>query len=381
MNRLKTLLSGHIGLILIIALGMALVISLAANFSGRNVAYATDQKIASQEQRAGLYDLQNAFTSLVDEVLPSVVSIESKHAGDTKQTMQGFEDFFKDFPFPFAFPRPETPDTPRQMPDRMVHGSGVIVRSDGYILTNDHVVGGAEKVTVQLKDGREFQGTVTRDLRSDLAVVKIDARNLPAANLGDSSKIKVGSWAIAIGSPFELDQTVTVGVVSAIGRQGTASDETKTRFYPNLIQTDASINPGNSGGPLVNIDGEVIGVNTLIRSTFGGNVGIGFAIPINTAKFVLDQLITQGKVTRGYLGFVPVDLTPRDKERYGVKEGALVKSVRATTPADKAGLQVEDVIVKFDGKSVSNEIQLRDLIAATPPGKKITVVVLSLIHI
>jgi len=229
---------------------------------------------------------------------------------------------------------------------------------------------------VKLKDGRELQGIVSRDPRSDLALVKIDARNLPAAKLGDSSKVKAGSWAIAIGSPFELDQTVTVGVVSAIGRQGVASDGDETRFYPNLIQTDASINPGNSGGPLINIDGEVIGINTLIRASFDrGNIGIGFAIPVNTAKFVLDQLIEHGKVTRGYLGIKPTDVTPKSAERYGTKEGSLVQSVEVGSPADKAGVQVEDVIVEFDGKKIANEIELRDAIAATPPAKKVSMVV------
>ena len=353
MNRLRVFLSGRAGPILLIVLAVALGASLATNLSGRDAAYATDQKTVTQQQRAALYELQNAFTSLVDEVLPSVVSIESKWTNGSRAVPREFEDFFKEFPFPFPFPQPKQPDTPDQQPSLTSYGSGVIVRSDGYILTNDHVVGGADKVTVKLKDGREFQGIVSRDPRSDLALVKIDARNLPAAKLGDSSKVKAGSWAIAVGSPFELDQTVTVGVVSAIGRQGVASDGDETRFYPNLIQTDASINPGNSGGPLINIDGEVIGINTLIRASFDrGNIGIGFAIPVNTAKFVLDQLIEHGKVTRGYLGIKPTDVTPKGAERYGTKEGSLVQSVEVSSPADKAGVQVEDVIVEFDGKKM-----------------------------
>lgn len=370
MNRLRTLLSSRMGPIMIIALSMALGASLAANLMGRNVAYAADQNVVAQ-QKAALYDLQNAFTSLVDQVLPSVVSIESKIPAD----MQGMPDINDFFPgFPFQFPQPDMPEGPP--PTNTVHGSGVIVRNDGYILTNDHVVGGAEKVKVRLKDGREFEGTVSRDPKSDLALVKINAKDLPAIKLGDSASVKVGSWAVAIGSPFGLDQTVTVGVISAMGRQEAASDGSETRFYPSLIQTDASINPGNSGGPLVNIEGELIGVNTLIRSSFGGgNVGIGFAIPVNTAKFVLDQLIVHGKVTRGYLGFVPVDLTPKTAERYGVKEGALVQSVKTDSPADKAGLQVEDVIVEFDGKKIKDQLDLRDTIAATAPGKSVSLVV------
>lgn len=376
MNRLRVFLSGRAGPILVIVLAAALGASLATNLSGRDAAYATDQKTVTQQQRAALYELQNAFTSLVDEVLPSVVSIESKWANGSRAVPPEFDEFFKDFPFPFPFPQPNKPNAPDQQPALTSYGSGVIVRSDGYILTNDHVVGGADKVTVKLKDGRELQGVVSRDPRSDLALVKIDAKNLPAAKLGDSSKVKAGSWAIAIGSPFELDQTVTVGVVSAIGRQGVASDGDETRFYPNLIQTDASINPGNSGGPLINIDGEVIGINTLIRASFDrGNIGIGFAIPVNTAKFVLDQLIEHGKVTRGYLGIKPTDVTPKSAERYGTKEGSLVQSVEVGSPADKAGVQVEDVIVEFDGKKIANEIELRDAIAATPPAKKVSMVV------
>lgn len=368
MDRIKTLLRGRAVLALIIALSIALGMSLAVNLSNRDTAYAADQKTTAQQHRAALHELQDAFTSVVDEVLPSVVSITSTRTVETNGTMPGFEDFFKDFPFPI--PRPEMPEK-RQ--DKSF-GSGVIVRPNGYILTNDHVAGGADKVTVTLKDGRKFEGTVSRDPRSDLTVVKIDAKNLPAAKLGDSSKVKVGSWAIAIGNPFGLDQTVTLGVVSATGRQAVVAEG--AGFYPNLIQTDASINLGNSGGPLVNTDGEIIGINTLIRSSFGGgSIGIGFAIPANTAKFVLEQLIATGKVTRGYLGIKPEDLTPDRATLYGVKEGAFVRTVEVGSPADKAGFQVEDVITEFDGKKVSNEIQFREMVAATPPGKQVSVFV------
>lgn len=369
MDRLRSTLSGRAGVMLTVILSMALGMSLAAAFMGRDAAYAVDDKTAAKQQRAALYDLESAFTSLADEVLPSVVSITGEVTVDTPQIPWFDEEFFKEFPFPFGRPDTNTP-APRKTP---VYGSGVIVRSDGYILTNDHVVGGAEEVKVILKDGKEFKGTVLRDPRSDLALVKIDAKNLPAAKLADSSKVKVGQWAIAIGSPFGYDQTVTVGVVSGLARQAEAPGG--AGFYPNLIQTDASINPGNSGGPLVNIDGEVIGINTLIRSTSGGNIGIGFAIPSNTAKFVMEQLIAHGKVVRGYLGIRPANLTAKTAERYGVKEGAFVQSVEVGSPADKAGLQVEDVIVEIDGKPIRNEIELRDTMAATPPGKQVNVVV------
>ena len=339
-------------------------------------AFAADQKPTAAQprsiERTALHQFQDALTSLVNGALPSVVSITSKKTVETDDPSSGFNDFFKGFPLPM--PQPEQPDAPKQKHEEQSSGSGVIVRADGYILTNNHVVGGADKVTVKLKDGREFDGKVLSDARSDLAVVKINAKNLPSAKLTDSNDVKVGEWAVAIGSPFGLDQTVTMGIISAIGRQAAAPDG--AGFYPNLIQTDASINPGNSGGPLINIDGEVIGINTLIRSSMGGgNIGIGFAIPSNTAKFVLDQLIANGKVTRGYLGIKPSNLTPKLQERLSIKAGVWVESVEVGSPADKAGIEVEDVIVEFNSKPVTDEIQFRELVASTTPGKPISMVV------
>jgi len=333
------------------------------------------QKPAAQpdtSKRAALYELQDAFTSLVNEALPSVVSITSKRTVEVGQMPQLPDDpFFRQFPF--QIPRQGTPQKQQQSS----YGSGVIVKSDGYILTNDHVVGGADKVTVHLKDGREFEGTVSRDPRGDLALVKIDAKGLPAIKLGDSSKVKPGQWAIAIGSPFGLDQTVTVGVVSATGRNRRIADEGIERYYSNLIQTDASINPGNSGGPLINIDGELIGINTLIESTIGaGNIGIGFSIPVNAAKFALDQLISSGKVTRGQLGVGIDNLNPTEADLYGTDKGALVKSIDVGKAADKAGVQVEDVIVEFDGKPISGADDLVEAVTGTAPGKQTTIIVI-----
>ena len=376
MHRVNFRISRRTRIVMAIILAMAFSILWGAVFlDGDTVCAAekTSNAAPNITGRAALHDLENAFTSIADQVLPSVVSITSK------RTVQGNSQPNDGFFFPFNIPG--QPGAPQKRQESS-YGSGVIVRANGYILTNDHVVGGADKVTVKLKDGREFEGKVSRDPKGDLAIIKIDATNLPAANLGDSSKVKPGQFAIAMGSPFELEQTLTVGFVSAIKRQEVASDGDEARFYPNLIQTDASINPGNSGGPLVNIDGEVIGINTLIRSGGnpmmggGGNIGIGFAIPIDTAKFVLNQLIEYGKVTRGYLGMTPTDLTPKMQDRYGVKEGAFVKTVEVSSPADTATLQVEDIITQFDGKKIRNEIDLRDAIAATAPGKQVQVLLM-----
>jgi serine protease Do len=337
-------------------------------------------------------DMQSAFEQVADKLRPSVVFIKSRQSlnapsgfrqgqfdpGDGDDNRPGDGD--NNSPFGYGFPGSPrggqqyrmTPQAPRRA---YASGSGVIVRSDGYILTNDHVVNGADKVTVKLQDGREFTGQVKRDFKGDLALIKIDADNLPAAELADSDKARVGQWAIAFGSPFGLSDTMTVGVVSALHREQEIGDGQDGRVYPSLIQTDASINPGNSGGPLVDIYGRVVGINVAIESPSGGNVGIGFAIPANTARYVMDQLITRGAVTRGYLGLAPKTLTYDEQQRYGVKAGALVMSVQDGTPASKAGFQVEDVIVRFDGNPVENDGALRDMVARVKPGTTVPVVV------
>lgn len=314
-----------------------------------------------------LAQLQNSFSTLATKVEPSVVSITAER----KVTVgSNIPDIFRDFPFG-NIPAPRT-----RSRTQTVGGSGVIVKSNGYILTNDHVVGGADNVEVKLSDGRKFPGKVLRDYATDLAVVKINATDLPAATLADSSKVKPGNWAIAIGSPFGLSNTLTVGVVSALERENVIPDsQGGARYYASLIQTDAAINPGNSGGPLLDINGNVMGINVMIESPSGANAGIGFAIPSNTARFVMDQLITKGKVVRGFLGVTPTDVEPADAKRYGVEHGAVVSSVTDDTPASKAGMQVEDVIVEFNGKPVKTALDLRDIIARTQPGTQASVVV------
>lgn len=331
-------------------------------------------------------DMQSAFEQVAGRLRPSVVFIQSRQ---TVKSPVGVRPGADDDDSPFGFNFPGFPGFPqgqgpgmrqfRMMPSFPRHavasGSGVIVRGDGYILTNDHVVNGADKVTVRLQDGREYTGQVKRDFRSDLALVKIDATGLPAAEMADSDRVKIGQWAIAFGSPFGLNDTMTVGIVSSLNREQSIGGGSDQRFYPRLIQTDASINPGNSGGPLVDIYGRVVGINVAIESPSGGNVGIGFAIPANTAKYIMEQLITKGSVTRGYLGLAPKTLDYDEQQKYGVKEGALVMLVEDGTPAAKAGFQVEDVIVRFNGEAVKDDAALREMVARVAPGTSVPVVV------
>jgi serine protease Do len=234
----------------------------------------------------------------------------------------------------------------------------VIVTPDGYILTNNHVAGPASEIRVRLYDGREFKARrIGVDLETDLALVKIDAQNLPYATLGDSSKLEQGEWVIALGSPFGLDQTMTAGIVSATGRQFGGT-------YDNYIQTDASINPGNSGGPLINMNGEVIGINTMIYSRSGGSEGIGFSVPSNIAKKIKEQLLRNGRVSRGYLA-----VSLQDSQT--AEGGATVADVTKGGPASRAGLRNGDRIVEFDGKPVKSTKQLTEFIADTPAGAAI----------
>ena len=320
--------------------------------------------------------IQSAFENVADKLRPSVVYIESFHNRVVAQVPRGGDGSGSDG-LPFSFPGLPGGGGGGQFrqapPQGNASGSGVIVRSDGYILTNDHVVQGADKVRVKLNDGRTFYGKVFRDFRSDLSLIKIDATNLPAAELADSEKTKVGQWAVAFGAPFGLSDTMTVGVVSSLHRNTSIGRGADGRYYSSLIQTDASINPGNSGGPLVDLYGRVVGINVAIESPSGGSVGIGFAIPANTAKYVMDQLVSNGKVTRGYLGLTPRSLEYDEKSRYGADKGALVVSVAQDSPADKAGLQVEDVITSFNGKTIEGETDLRDAISRVKPNADVRI--------
>lgn len=249
-------------------------------------------------------------------------------------------------------------------------GSGVIVSPDGYILTNNHVVGGADEIHVTLMDKREFTAKVIgKDAKTDLALIKIDTKDsLPAADLGNSDAMDVGDWVLAIGNPFGFTLTTTAGIISAKGRALGGN-------YDDFIQTDASINPGNSGGPLFNTSGQVIGINTAIYSRTGTNAGIGFAIPVNLAKHVMDQLKSHGRVVRGWLGVEIQEVTPDLAQSFGLPkaEGALVASIDKDGPAAKSGLERGDVVTKFDGKDVHDEHELPVLVADTPINKKVEV--------
>jgi len=247
----------------------------------------------------------------------------------------------------------------------------VIVSDKGYILTNNHVVKGADEIKVVLYDKREFKGTIVgTDAKTDLAVVKIDAKDLPTVKIGSSSALKTGDVVLAIGNPFGLNQTITMGIVSAVGRSHIGLAD-----FEDFIQTDAAINPGNSGGALVNTNGELIGINTAIFSTSGGYMGIGFAIPSDMATGVMDSIIKQGKVIRGWLGVSIQDLSPDLAKSFNIKEqaGALVSGIMDDSPADKAGLKRGDLIIELDGKTVADSTSLRNMVSALSPGTKIEI--------
>lgn len=300
----------------------------------------------SSPPTAAVRDLGRAFVDVAKKVQPSVVSIRSERMVTSSSPWEGHEDFFKGSPFEDFFKGRGGPPTKRK---QTAGGSGVIVDPKGYILTNNHVVAGAEKITIRLFDGREFKGTIKgTDLKTDLAVIQVEEKDLPVAALGNSDKIEVGEWAIAIGSPFGLEKTVTVGVISAKDRSGLG-----TGTYEDFLQTDASINPGNSGGPLVNIDGEVIGINVMIIQP---GQGIGFAIPINLAKTIMSALIEKGKVVRPWVGIGLQDLTPELMTSFNLKEkeGALISQVYEGSPAEKADLKVGDLIVSIDTIAIKN---------------------------
>src|SRR5918995_5942028 len=317
------------------------------------------------DARAVVQAMEEAFSAVADRVTPAVVNVSTVSggpAGGSPDDPQRFREFFGEEFYERYFKR-----RPREEPRSS--GSGVIVDPAGYILTNNHVIENAQDITVRLSDARKFTATlVGRDPKTDLAVLKVDApAPLPAASLGDSDRLKVGQWAIAIGNPFGLDRTVTVGIISA-----TARTRVGVTTYENFIQTDASINPGNSGGPLANLDGRVIGINTAIVAA---GQGIGFSIPITEAKLVMRQLIARGKVVRGWLGIAIQDVTDELATSFGVREreGVLVADVMKGGPGEVAGLRAGDVIVDLGGSKIREVPDLQRRVANVAPGQTVAV--------
>jgi serine protease Do len=344
-----------------------LSIGLLPLFSGRTLSQDSIPKTSAQRPAP----FRGNFAALAKAVGPVVVNISTSQVikppaqgspspfGGTEPSQDPWERFF-------GQPFPRGPFRQQGL------GSGFIIEADGIILTNNHVVANAEKIIVKLQDDREFEGRVVgTDTKTDIAVIKINANNLPVVSFGDSDRLQVGEWVVALGSPFGLANTITAGIVSAKGRWIGAGP------YDNFIQTDASINPGNSGGPLVNLRGEVVGINTAIFSRTGANIGIGFAIPISLVKELLPELKSKGKVTRGWLGVSVQQLTPDLATSLGMEKptGALVSTVTEGSPADKAGVKVGDVIIEYDGKPIQHSSQLPILVARTDVGKSVPLTV------
>jgi serine protease Do len=348
------------------------------------IALSVAPVFATAERQGDLQSLRQtsrAFTEVAKDAIPAVVFIKVEKTVEVGSTFGmespfGFNDPFGQFNDEFfkRFFGDKVPEQRTRKFRQMGQGSGFIISKDGYILTNNHVVGDVDKITVKLKDGRVFDNAkvVGTDPDSEVALIKIEGNNFPVLPMGDSDRIEIGDWAIAIGNPFGLTETVTVGVISAVGRSNVGIAE-----YEDFIQTDAAINPGNSGGPLIDIEGRAIGINTAIYSQSGGYMGIGFAIPINMAKSIQKQLLKNGKVTRGYIGIYIQSLTPDLAESFNLKEteGALVAEVSKDSPAEKAGLMEGDIILEMNGKKMQSDAMLRNDVAMLTPGSKVNLLV------
>ena len=376
--RLLLVLVMALGIIVVGGVAIPMLLNLAAPPAERAAppgAQAAEKAPPLPPMPADLDRLSERFRAVARRVKPAVVAIGVSQTVETSRGPLWGDDFFRRFFGPYFGERDRDgrSDGKRKFQRRGL-GSGIIVDPQGYILTNNHVVENADEITVRLADGREFDAEVIGgDPPTEIAVIRIKATNLPAARLGDSKKMEVGDWVLAIGSPFGLEQTVTSGIISATGRHGVGITD-----YENFIQTDAAINPGNSGGPLVNMNGEVIGVNTAIASRSGGYMGIGFAVPIDMAREVMKRLREKGTVVRGWLG-VGIQLLTKDMaESMKLKdsEGVLVSEVFDDGPADKAGIKVGDVILEFNRKRATGPAELQSAVAWTEPGSQAEVLIL-----
>jgi len=314
-----------------------------------------------------MMETSRAFSEIVSAISPTVVNIST-----TKVVRRDGGPFFKD-PFFDLFSPFHDFEIPKKWKEQSL-GSGVIVSPDGYIITNYHVVEKAEEIKVTLLDRRTFKGKlVGADPKTDIALVRIDATNLPTLIWGDSERLQVGEFVLAIGNPYGLSHTVTMGIISAVGRANVGIAD-----YEDFIQTDAAINPGNSGGPLVNIKGELIGINTAIFSRTGGYQGIGFAVPSNMVRLVMDQLVQKGKVIRGWIGVTIQEITPELSQKFGLKNtnGALVSDVERNSPADRAGIMRGDIILEFNGRKVKDVSSLRNMVAQSKGGSEVSMKIL-----
>ena len=313
-------------------------------------------------------DFNEGFSQVAKKVLPSVVAIQVKKSNKSKGMSSMEEEFLRHF---FGRQFRGSPQEKKQEGQ----GSGFVVSEDGLILTNNHVVGGADEITVRFQDGRTLDAElVGTDEKSDVAVIRVKGKDLPALPIGNSDKLNIGNWVIAVGNPFGLSATLTVGVVSAKGRANMGITD-----YEDFIQTDAAINPGNSGGPLLNVHGEVVGINTAIYSRSGGYMGIGFAIPIKMALKIKDQLVEYGEVQRGKIGAYIQELTPEVAQYFGLsssQKGVLIAEVMENGPADKAGLKAGDVVIQLNGQAMTSSAQFRNRVALTTPGTKVQIQVL-----
>jgi Do/DeqQ family serine protease len=357
-----------------------LTLALAAGFAGGRVTAAAPEQAAAVAPAPAARTLPLAspgapgsYSAIVDRVSPAVVTVTVQMKATAQQTsIPELPDFFRQFGEPFG---QQFRVEPRPRPSGL--GSGVIIREDGYILTNNHVVDGADRIRVELNDGRSFVATVVgTDPASDLAVIKVQATGLPTLPYGDSDQVKVGDVVLAVGNPLGIGQTVTMGIVSAKGR--TTPGSVGDGSYADFLQTDAPINRGNSGGALVDLQGNLVGINAQILSPSGGNIGLGFAIPSTMVKAVAQQLIDGGVVRRSKLGVNVQSLTPELAESLGLPDvhGALVSGVEAGSPAERAGLKEQDVIVSSDGHAVVDSNGLRNRVASTKPGTTAEVKVL-----